>query len=237
MRNNAPESFFIRSPRLNQLQILKELSADANLTQAELARRCELSVAMVNNYMKELSSLGWLEYHRRSSKSVSYHLTAAGRQQLETVEAELVQEMVEQFTASKARIRERVLAHIHGSLDRVVLVGSGDLAEMVFHALNPTQISIVGICDPQEAKVGREWCGRKILDPSQIIYLKPDAVVIADTASPAETYSSLKFLTAYGIRLIPLGLAREGCNGNGQCAPADGAADHVEEKVAWVQKA
>jgi DNA-binding MarR family transcriptional regulator len=215
MRNHAPDSFYIRSPRLNQLLILKELAADPNLTQAELARRCELSVAMVNNYMKELSSLGWLQYRRKSSKSVSYHLTEAGRQQIEAVEADLVQEMANRFATSKARIRERILSQVPRSLQRVVLVGIGDLAEIVFHALESVQIGVVAVCDYDTANIGRDWCGRKTLDPSQILYLKPDAVIIADTSRSGEILASLKPLLDYGIQVISLGGKSARQNGNG----------------------
>jgi len=221
MRSTPPDTFYIRSPRLNQLLILKELAADPHLTQAELARRCELSVAMVNNYMKELSSLGWLEYHRKSTKSVSYHLTPAGQEQIETVEGELVQEMVNRFAASKASIRERVLTRVHGVLQRVVIVGSGDLAEIAFHALESARISVIGVCDFQDANIGRDWCGRKILDPSQILYLKPDGVIIADTRCSAEVYGSLNYLSEYGIHLICLGARAPGRNGGGGGRPGD----------------
>ncbi|MFH1574878.1 MAG: winged helix-turn-helix transcriptional regulator [Acidobacteriota bacterium] len=215
MRNNALDTFYIRSPRLNQLQILKELAGDPNLTQAELARRCELSVAMVNNYMKELSGLGWLQYHRKSAKNVSYHLTPAGHKQVEAVEAELLREMAERFAVSKSRIREHVLSRVAGTPERVVLVGCGDLAEITFHALESVGIGVVGVCDFESLNVGRFWCGRKILEVSQAAYLKPDAVVVADTVHLQEIYSSLKALAELGILVIPLGLVHEGHNGNG----------------------
>jgi hypothetical protein len=170
---------------------------------------------MVNNYMKELSALGWLEYHRKSSKNVSYPLTSAGQQQIEAVEAELVQEMVHQFAASKSRIRERVLSQVSGTLHRVVLVGSGDLAEMAFHAFESAQISVVGICDYEAPNVGRDWCGRKVLDLAQVLYLKPDAVVIADTLHPGDIVEHLRYLSDYGIHVICLGARAAGKNGNG----------------------
>ena len=225
MRNQEPETFYIRSPRLNQLQILKELATDPNLTQAELARRCGLSVAMVNNYMKELSTLGWLEYHRKSSKNISYHLTPAGRKQIEQVEAELVQEMAERFAASKAHIRERLISQIPGSLRRVIIFGSGDLAEMVFHALESTQINVIGVCDPEAMPAGRDWCGKKMLDPSQISYLKPDAVVVTDTQNPRETYAGLKHLVSFGIQVVRLAGPSEGQNGGNPHAESDDCQD------------
>jgi hypothetical protein len=123
--------------------------------------------------------------------------------------------MVNRFAASKARIRDRVLTQVHGALHRVVIIGSGDLAEMAFHALESARISVIGICDFQDTNVGRDWCGRKILDPSQILYLKPDGVIIADTRCSAEVYGSLKYLSDYGIHVICLGARSPGRNGGG----------------------
>ena len=56
MQKKQLPSLYLQSPKLNQLNILKQVAADAHITQAELAACCSLSVAMVNNYMKELRS-------------------------------------------------------------------------------------------------------------------------------------------------------------------------------------
>src|SRR5512138_927670 len=104
MRTKPFETLYIPSPRLNQLNIARELAADPHLTQAELARRCNLSVSMVNNYLKELCSMGWLEYHRKSSKTVSYHITPGGLEHLDEVQHELIHEMVDLFAVAKENI-------------------------------------------------------------------------------------------------------------------------------------
>jgi predicted transcriptional regulator len=66
MQKKDLPSLFLQSPKHNQLNILREVAVDAHVTQAELAARCALSVAMVNNYMKELCRSGLMEYHRRT---------------------------------------------------------------------------------------------------------------------------------------------------------------------------
>lgn len=197
---------------MNRLQIMSQLAEDPKLTQAELARRCGLSVAMVNNYMKDLSSAGLLEYHRRSSKSISYHLTAAGEKQINALENELILEMVSSFIQTKERIRERILGQAHGILRRVLLFGRGDLAELVFHAMESAGIRVVGICDDQPDMVGKEWCGRKVLDASQIRYILPDAVIVADWPRSEKICQSLAYLVPLGVRLIRLDFeAISGC--------------------------
>ncbi len=120
-------SLYLQSPRLNQLNILREVAANAHITQAELATRCFLSVAMVNNYMKELCGLGLLEYHRKTTKSVTYHLTPSGTRTLEVLQGKLIEEMVGMFIAAKEQVRNRISIQAKAALNRVILFGSGHL--------------------------------------------------------------------------------------------------------------
>jgi DNA-binding MarR family transcriptional regulator len=176
MRTKGPNTLYIAAPKLNQLNLLKELAANPHLTQAELARRCDLSVSMVNNYLKELCSLGWLEYHRKTTKTVSYHVTAAGAGQLESAQHELMHEMVDLFVRAKERILSLVLKHRRPR--RVILYGSGNLAEIAFHALESAGIDVVGVCDDDASRSGK-WFGTEVLDPMQIGGVHPDAIVVA----------------------------------------------------------
>lgn len=202
MQTNEMDPLYIRAPRLNQLNILSQVLSDSHVTQAKLAQRCHLSVAMVNNYMKELCSAGLLEYHRKNSKTVSYHLTPAGLKQVEIVERELIRETVGLFEESKAKMRDIILSGSRQAIRRVVLFGSGHLMELAFHALESAGIEVIGVCDGAPAQLGREWCGRELLNPSQIRYMKPDAVVIASFENSEEICSSLGYLRDYGISLI-----------------------------------
>jgi predicted transcriptional regulator len=204
MQINDLARLYIQSPKLNQLNILREVAADAHITQAELATHCALSVAMVNNYMKELCRIGYMEYHRRTIKSVTYHLTPLGTRQLEVLQAGLVQEMVDLFTLAKAQIRERILGQSTEGLQRVVLFGCGPLAQLVFHSLEVTGVRILGVCDENIETIGSDFCGREVLNSSQIRFLAPDAVIIADTQRTEEIYQSLLPLTSSGIKIVRL---------------------------------
>jgi predicted transcriptional regulator len=204
MRNRAPQGLYIPAPKLNQFNILKRIATKSEITQAELAQRCDLSVAMVNNYMKELCNSGLLEYRRKSSKSISYHLTDGGREAAEAIQRELLQELVRLYAAAKERVRKLILSPTDGKLHRIVLYGTGDLAELVFHALESADVSMVGVCDDDPAVIGHEWCGREVLNPSQIRFVAPDSVVVATFERAEEICISLRPLQDRGIRLIRL---------------------------------
>ena len=210
MQMKVLSNLYIQSPKLNQLNILREVAADPHITQAELASRCSLSVAMVNNYMKDLCKSGLMEYHRKTIKSVTYHLTAQGLKQLEDLQVELIHEMVEMFVAAKAHIRARILSQSPIPFQRVVLFGCGHLAQLAFHALELTGASILGICDDNIETIGSDFCGREVLSSSQIRFLAPDAVIIADAQRADEIFRNLQPLAGKGINLIRL----DGCPGD-----------------------
>jgi predicted transcriptional regulator len=206
------ESLYLQSPRLNQLNILKEVAANAHITQAELASRCSLSVAMVNNYMKDLCSTGLLEYHRRTIKSVTYHLTESGARHLEALQGKLIDEMVAMFVAAKEQVRNRIVSQSKSPLHRVVLFGSGHLAQIAFHALELAGTNILGVCDDNTEKIGRDFCGREVLNPTQIRFLAPDAVVVADSVRTEEICRNLEFIIDRGIELIRVDVPDRGRN-------------------------
>lgn len=204
MQMNALQNLYIQSPKLNQLNILREVAGNSRVTQAELAQLCSLSVAMVNNYMKELCSSGLLEYHRKTSKSVTYHLTPAGERSLELLQRELMDEMVGMFAAAKEQIRARIMSRAQTALHRVVLYGSGHFAQLAFHALELAGVNVLGVCDDNPAMLGREFCGREVLSPAQIRFIAPDAVIIADSLRTEEIHANLSYLSNHGIAVIRL---------------------------------
>jgi DNA-binding MarR family transcriptional regulator len=204
MQMKGLQGLYHQSPKLNQLNILKEIDAKATITQAELASRCSLSGAMVNNYMKELCETGLLEYRRKSIKTVSYYLTPLGEQKLELLHSEFINELVNRYIAAKDQIYKRISSQANSELRRVILFGRGHLAQLVLHALESSGVNILGICDDNMETMGDGFCGREIINSSQIRFLSPDAVIIADAERTEEIYSNIAYLPGIGIQIICL---------------------------------
>ncbi|NLT68741.1 MAG: winged helix-turn-helix transcriptional regulator [Acidobacteria bacterium] len=204
MPTKEAPSLYLQSPRLNQLNILREIAANPTITQAELARLCLLSVAMVNNYMKELCCSGLIEYRRKTTKSVTYHLTSSGADHLKRLQSDLIDEMVNMFVTAKEQIRARIMSQAPSGFQRVLLYGSGHLAQIVFHALEVAGVKILGICDYDIEKIGSDFCGRVVLSPSQIRFLDPDAVIIADPARTSAVCRKLELDCGQRIGIIRL---------------------------------
>jgi predicted transcriptional regulator len=197
-------NLYLPSPKLNHLNILREIGAHAKITQAELATGCALSVAMVNNYMKELCRSGMIEYHRRSIKSVTYHLTSSGKDYFEKLQSEMIQAMLAMFVKAKKQLQACIMNQAPSVFERAVLYGSGHLAQLVFHSFDDTGVKILGFCDDNIEAIGTQICGRQIMNASQIRFLAPDAVIIVDLERTEEICRNLQFLANQGMKLIRL---------------------------------
>jgi predicted transcriptional regulator len=202
MQTKNLQSLYLQSPKLNQLNILREVAANARITQAELAARCSLSVAMVNNYMKDLCNSGLLEYRRKSVKSVTYHLTPSGERHLGTLQTELIGEMAEMFAFAKEHIRSQIMQQASSALQRVVLFGSSHLAHLVFHAVESAGIKVLGICDDDPEAIGGDFCGREVGNLSRIRFLAPDALIVSKNNLRDEILEELNALARRGIEVI-----------------------------------
>ena len=138
-------------------------------------------------------------------------MTPAGKEAVDSIERDLLIELVRLFGDAKRRIREIVQSQARIGLRRVVLYGSDDLAELALHAIETADVNLVGICDDNPSMVGRDWCGREIQNPYQIPSIAPDCVVVASLNRANEICNSLNSLRSRGTRLIRLDV----CDGNG----------------------
>ncbi len=204
MRTKSPQGLFLPTPRLNQLRILEQIAVNPGVTQAELAKSCALSVAMVNNYMKELSELQLLEYQRKNSKTITYHVTPAGTEAVEAIRQELLLEWGNLLSEAHEKVVETIRTRAHREIKRVVLYGTGVLAELVFHALDDAGVKIIGVCTDDPVELRREWCGRERISSSQVRYMMPDAVVMTEPTSTEDGLRFLETLSTQGIEVIYL---------------------------------
>ena len=199
-----PHSLYSQSAKLNQLNILKEIAANSKITQAELGNLCRISVAMVNNYLKSLCRRGFLEYHRRSIKNVTYHLTPSGILHLRTLQSEQISEMADLFATAQGLVRDYIVSQAEVEFKRVVVFGTGNLAQIAFHALESTGAIIVGVSSDDPEKIGRDFCGHEVMRSSRIRILTPDAVVVAELPGTEEVLQDLEPIWNHGARLVHL---------------------------------
>lgn len=85
---------FIPTPKLNKFRLLQLISENPQITQKELAETTNLSISIINIYMKQMVKTGLLKYESHTSKTIDYFVMEQGYRFIEQVYAELLDEVI-----------------------------------------------------------------------------------------------------------------------------------------------
>lgn len=115
---------------LRELTLLEQIESDPDVNQSTLATQLGVAVGTVNWHLKRLIAKGAVKVARAERKKLRYIITPEGL----ALRARLAVNFVEQSFSVYRRTRQRVKDHItkirNAGLDRVRIVGSGDVADI-----------------------------------------------------------------------------------------------------------
>ena len=115
---------------LRELTLLEQIENDPDVNQSTLAQQLGVAVGTVNWHIKRLIAKGAVKVSRAERKKLRYIITPEGL----ALRARLAVDYVERSFSVYRRTRQRVkdhLAKVRGAgLDRVRIVGSGDVADI-----------------------------------------------------------------------------------------------------------
>lgn len=179
------------------LLLLNEIAGEDPLSQRELARRLGIAVGLVNSYLKNLVSKGYVRVKNFPSNRYAYLLTPQGIAE----KSRLAYQHLSYFTGLYTVARQDYLT-LFQRLERagvreVIFCGVDEVAEIAYLSLQETALKLVAVLDDQKA--GEDFFGHKIL-------LLADAVILVDTVL---VVSSLKRREEIKQHLIALGIAPE----------------------------
>jgi DNA-binding MarR family transcriptional regulator len=118
----------IETPR--DLSLLENIERDPQITQADLATQLGVAVGTVNWHLKRLISKGYVKVKRAERRKLLYIITPEGL----AIRARLTVDYVEQQFNLYRRVRQKVKEYIEqvkkDGIDRIRLVGEGDVADI-----------------------------------------------------------------------------------------------------------
>jgi len=180
------------SKQYRRFSLLLCINKDPEISQKLLGEKTCLSSSMVNNYIKELSKDGLLMVSGTSNRSMTYHLTPKGRECLSQSFLGFSAEIV-QFYASVRREIVEILAESYlEGIRTMVLYGASDTAEIVYSAIQKTELVVTGVVDNDSNKTGKLFFGSVIQSPSRINEIRPDALIVTSFARQNEILASLE---------------------------------------------
>jgi len=183
------------SQDLRTLQILEEVGNEHVPSQRELARKLNISLGLVNSFVKRLAHKGYFKVSTIPKNRVMYVLTPKGAAEKTRLTYLYIRYSYHFYKGARQKLCRVFKELTELGVRRVVFYGANDLAEIAFISLQETPIKLTAVVD--DLKAGKNFLGGVVADPAELESLSYDRIVI--TADDGSTEDILERISAKGI--------------------------------------
>ncbi len=180
------------SKQYRRFSLLLCINKTPDISQKLLGKKTCLSSSMVNNYIKELTKDGLLTVSGTSNRSMAYHLTPKGKECLSQNFLSFSAEIVQFYASVRKEIVKILSESYQEGIRTIVLYGASDTAEIVYSAIQKTELVVTGVVDNDSKKTGKMFFGSMIQSPSRINEIRPDALIVTSFARQNEIIDALE---------------------------------------------
>ena len=163
------------------LKILEKVQDENSPSQRHLARELNISLGLVNSFIKRLALKGYVKATTIPSKRIKYILTPKGMTEKSRLTYKYIQYSYHFYRSSRQKFR-RLFADMESQgVRRIVFFGASDLAEIAFLSLQETSIDLVAVVD--DCNLGKKVLGREVIDSRRLANFSFDRIVVTDDAN------------------------------------------------------
>ncbi len=179
---------------LRTLKLFEEIESDRAPSQRDLAANMNISLGLVNSFIKRLAQKGYFKVTNIPKKRVQYILTPKGAAEKTRLTYEYIQYSFKFYKDARRKLRSLFQQFEKQKIKRVVFLGTGELAEIAYLSLRETGATLVAIAD--EKMAGGTFLGHKIVNPHELRSLEYDRILVTSLDS---TGDSLKTILSIGV--------------------------------------
>jgi DNA-binding MarR family transcriptional regulator len=175
---------------LRTLKILEEIDNDHSPSQRELARKLDISLGLVNSFIKRLVNKGYFKITHIPKNRVQYLLTPKGAAEKTRLTYAYIHYSFEFYRRSRQKLHELFNEFVTQGVRRIIFYGMSDLAEIAYLSLQETSIKLVAVVDND--KIGDKFIGGiAVQDPSKLKSLSFDRILITAIESEEEVLAKI----------------------------------------------
>lgn len=170
------------------LQLLNEVERNAAVTQRSLAKSLGVAVGLTNLYLKRLIRKGHIKITTIPKNRLKYLLTPGGMAEKSRLTYQYMQYSLSYYRKMRQRLQQVFLKLSKDGAKRIVIYGTGELAELAYLTLCEMDFTLVGFVD---GKRETSFLSFPIWPVQALANWDFDAILIADMADPREIHSRL----------------------------------------------
>jgi len=161
---------------LRTLKILEAVDNGETPSQRDLARQLNISLGLVNSFVKRLVNKGYFKITTIPRNRVKYILTPKGAAEKTRLTYEYIQFSYQFYKEGRRKIRGLFRKLSKEGVRHVVFYGATDLAEIAYLFLQETDMQLAAIVD--ENKAGELFLKKRIMGSNNLTDIHFDCILL-----------------------------------------------------------
>jgi len=159
------------------LQLLSEISGEEPLSQRELSRRLGVAVGLVNSYLKNLVSKGFVRVKNFPSNRYAYLLTPQGIAEKSRLAYQHLSHFTSLYTVARQDYLDLFRRLEQSGVREVVFCGVDEVAEIAYLSLRETGLELVVVMD--DKRQGEMFFGLRVESLADGVFENNSIIVIS----------------------------------------------------------
>ena len=172
------------------LQLLDEISRGESLSQRDLSKKLNVALGLVNSYMKNLVSKGYVTIKAIPAKRYTYYLTPNGFTEKTRLTYQLLQDYTNIYQEARRDFQKMFHDLSMSGATKVVFAGVDEVAEIAYLSLQEVDMELAGAFD--DSKKGSKFFKTVVMPFHEIHTIDYDSVVLSTFLRRDEVYQSLR---------------------------------------------
>ena len=174
---------------LHMLRLMGELNRDGDSSQRELSKRLNISVGLVNTFLKRLVGKGYFKVKTMPRNRLKYFLTPEGLARKSRLTAEYLRYSINFYSDIKQLLLSKFDEMESQHRRRVLFFGEGEVAELAYLYLQLTPLELAGLID--DRKKGTRFFGHVIKGFESVLETQWDVILLTRLDNTEETIQKL----------------------------------------------
>jgi DNA-binding MarR family transcriptional regulator len=159
------------------LRLLDEFTREPEISQRALAGRLGIALGLVNSYIKRLYKKGHIKVKTLPRNRIKYIITPQGFAEKARLTYTYMNYSIQYFKQIRANIERTYAKMLTEGVERILLWGDGEIAELCFISTRGLPLKIIGVV--AEEKFDNDFFGQHIYTIDDIADLDYDAILVA----------------------------------------------------------
>jgi len=161
---------------IRTLKILEKVEIDQSTSQRDLASELNISLGLVNSFIKRLVKKGFVKISTIPKQRIKYIITPHGAAEKSRLTYLYVQQSYHFYKEARKKLRNLYAELENQGIANLVFYGAGDLAEIAYISLQQTSMKLIAIVDDE--KIDIRFMKIPVTDPALLDTISYDRIIV-----------------------------------------------------------